>query len=114
MRLVALGFGRPVERVHHAHALDRLLGDAVDDCRLGQSSGLEHSRGDVDHVVELRTDLAARRYAARPVDDGAVARSAPVRGDLLRPLVGRVHRVRPADREVVVGLRCAKVIDMRG
>ena len=111
---MAVSLGRPVERVRHADALDRLLGDAVDDRRLGQSGGFEHGRGDVDHVVELRADLAARCDAARPVDDRAVARSAPVRGDLLRPLVGRVHRVRPADREVVVRLRCAEVVDARG
>ena len=80
----------------------------------GQPGGFEHGGGDVDHVVELRANLAARGDPARPVDDRAVARSAPVRGDLLRPLVGRVHRVRPADREVVVGLRRAEVVDARG
>ena len=114
LRLVAVILGRTVERVRHAHALDRLLGDPVDGRRLGEPGGFEHSGGDVDHVVELRANLAARGDPARPVDDRAVARSAPVRGDLLRPLIRRVHRVRPADREVVVGLRCAEVVDARG
>ena len=48
----------------------------------------------------------------RPVHDGAVARAAPVRGDLLGPLVRRAHRVRPADRVVVVGVRGAEVVDL--
>ncbi len=64
-------------------------------------------------MVELRAHLAASGEPARPVHDRAVARPAPVRGDLLRPLVGRVHRVRPADREVVVGRRCAELVDAR-
>ena len=50
----------------------------------------------------------------RPVDDRAVAGAAPVRGDLLGPLVRRVHRVRPADRVVVVGLGRAEHVDPRG
>ena len=49
----------------------------------------------------------------RPVHDRAVARAAPVRRHLLGPLVGRVHRVRPADRVVVVGIRPAEEVDLR-
>ena len=45
--------------------------------------------------------------------DRAVPRPTPVGGDLLRPLVGRVHRVRPADRVVVVGVGRAEVVDLR-
>ena len=48
--------------------------------------------------------------AVGPVDDGAVARSAPVGGDLLGPLVGRVHGMRPAHGVVVVRLRAAELI----
>ena len=59
-----------------------------------------------------RADLALGLDAVRPVDDRAVAGAAPVRGDLLGPLVGRVHRVRPADRVVVVGLGPAEVVDL--
>ena len=68
--------------------------------------------GDVDHVVELRADLAACLDPGRPVHDRAVARAAPVRRDLLRPLVRRVHRVRPADGVVVVGRGGAEVVDL--
>ena len=102
---------RVVERVRHRDAVQRLLLDAVDAQRLGELRGVEHRRGDVDHVVELRADLASRLDAARPVHDRPVARAAPVRRDLLRPLVRRVHRVRPADRVVVVGVRRAEVVD---
>ena len=66
----------------------------------------------VDDVGELGADLALRLDAGGPVHDGAVARAAPVRGDLLGPLVGRVHRVRPADRVVVVGRRRAELVDV--
>ena len=98
-----------VERVEHADALDRVLLHAVHRDRLGQSRRLEDGRRDVDDVVELRADLALGLDALRPVDDRAVARAAPVRGDLLGPLVGGVHRVRPAHRVVVVGLRARRV-----
>ena len=53
----------------------------------------------------------ARLDPGRPVDDRAVARAAPVRGDLLRPLVRRAHRVRPADGVVVVGVGAAEVVE---
>ena len=65
-------------------------------------------------MVELRADLAAGGDAPGPVDDGAVAGPAPVRGDLLGPLVGRVHRVRPADRVVVVRLGRPEQVDLGG
>ena len=52
--------------------------------------------------------------AVRPVDDRAVAGAAPVGGDLLGPLVRRVHGVGPADRVVVVGVRPAEVVEPRG
>ena len=77
------------------------------------AGGFEDRRRDVDDVVELAPDLALRLDAFRPVHDRAVARAAPVRRDLLGPLVGRVHRVRPADGVVVVGVRAAEEVDLR-
>ena len=47
-----------------------------------------------------------------PGDDGAVAGPAPVRGDLLGPLVRGAHRVRPSDRVVVVGGWAADAVDV--
>ncbi len=59
--------------------------------------------------------ISPRAWMPRgPVHDRAVAGAAPVRGDLLGPLVRRVHRVRPADRVVVVGLRRAELVDPLG
>ena len=55
-----------------------------------------------------------RLDARGPVHDRAVARAAPVRGDLLGPLVRRVHRVRPADGVVVVGLGRPELVDPLG
>ena len=77
-----------------------------------QPGGFEDRRRDVDHVVELAANLPLRLDALRPVHDRAVARAAPVRRHLLGPLVGRVHRVRPADRIVVVGVRAAEQVDL--
>ena len=57
-------------------------------------------------------DLALPLDAVGPVHDRAVARSAEVRCHLLGPLVGRVHRMRPAHRVVVVSVRAAEVIDL--
>ena len=102
-----------VEGVHHAEAFERRLLDAVDDCRMGESGGFEDRRRDVDHMMELAADLAFGLDAVRPMDDRAVPRAAPVRRDLLGPLVGRVHRVSPAHRVVVVGVRAAELVDLR-
>ena len=63
--------------------------------------------------MELRTDLALGFDPVRPVHDGSVARPSPVPRDLLRPLIRRVHRARPANRIVVVGGRRAELIDAR-
>ena len=49
--------------------MHRLLLDAVDERRLGQAGGLENRRRDVDHVMELGADLAARAEASGPVND---------------------------------------------
>ena len=92
----------------------RHLGDAVHRARRGQTGRVEDRGHEVDDVVELGADLATGGDPARPVDDHAVARAAPVRGDLLGPLVGRVHRMRPADREVVIRRWRAEVVDVRG
>ncbi len=113
LRRVAIRRIGVVERVGHRDALERSLLHAVDAQRLRQAGRLEHRGRDVDHVMELRADLALRLDAARPVHDRAVPRAAPVRGHLLRPLVRGVHRVRPADRVVVVGRGGAEVVDPR-
>ena len=78
----------------------------------GEPGGLEHRRRDVDHVAELRADLALALDALGPVHDRAVAGAAEVRRHLLGPLIGRVHRVRPAHGVVVVGVRPAEVVDL--
>ena len=46
--------------------------------------------------------------------DRSVARAAKVRGDLLGPLVGRAHRVRPADRIVIVRFGAAELVQSLG
>ena len=114
LRLAVLGSGGVVEGRDHAPSVQRHLLHAVDERRRRQAGRVEHRRRHVDHVAELRAHLAASGEAVGPVHDGAVACAAPVRGHLLGPLVGRVHRVRPADRVVVVGLGGAELVDSLG
>ena len=109
----ALACAGVVERVRHRHAFEWDLRHAVDALGLRQTRRLQHRRRDVDHVMELRADLALRLDARRPVHDRAVPRAAPMRRHLLRPLVGRVHRVRPAHGVVVVRIGRAEVVDAR-
>ncbi len=112
--LVALRGVRLVEGVEHARALERCLLDPVHEARMRQPCCLQDGRGHVDDMGELGAHLALGRDAVGPVDDGAVAGAAPVGGDLLGPLVGRVHGVRPTDGVVVVGARRAEVVDPAG
>src|SRR5271165_4761128 len=102
LRLMPLRGLGVIERIQHAHALDWALLYAIDRNRFGQPCRLENRGRDIDDMVELRADFALRFNAIRPRYDGAVTRPAPVRSDLLRPPVRRVHRVRPADRIVVI------------
>ena len=69
----------------------------------GMPRRFQDRRHDVDDVVELGPDAALVLDARRPGDDERIARAAEMRGDLLAPLERRVHRPRPADREVIVG-----------
>ena len=79
--------------------------------RLREPGRLQDRRRHVDDVGELRADLALGLDPLGPVDDRAVARAAPVRGDLLGPLVRRIHGMRPAHGVVVVGLRPAELVE---
>ncbi len=63
--------------------------------------------------MELVSNLALRLESVWPMDNGAVPGSAPVRGDLLGPLVRGVHGMGPPDGVVVVSLRRAEFIDAR-
>ena len=113
LRLVPLRCACVVEAVQHADALDGALVHAVDRNRFGQSCRLEDCGRHVDDVMELRADFAFRLDGVGPVHDGAVTCSAPMRRNLLGPLVGRVHRMRPADGVVVVRLRPAELVEPR-
>ena len=110
---MSLGRLRVAEGGRHADALERRLRDPVDEGWLGQSRDVEDRLRHVDDVMELAANLAFSLHALRPMHDHAVARAAPVRGDLFRPLIGRAKRVRPADGIVVVGLGRAEIVDLR-
>ena len=108
--LVGAGGVRIVERVDHAHALDRRLDDTVDALGLGQARRLEHGGSDVDDVVPLRSNLVGGLDALRPRDDHAVPGAAVVRGNLLGPHERRVARDGPARGHVRIGPGAAPVV----
>jgi hypothetical protein len=111
LRLMPLGGLGIVKGVAHADALDGVLLDAIHRLGLREAGRIEDCRRHVDDVVELRPNLASGFDPLGPVDDGAVARSAPVGGDLFGPLVGSVQGVRPAHSVVVVRLWPAELVD---
>ena len=108
--LVPLGRLGVVERVRHADAFDRVLLDSIDEERFGQPSRLQDGRRHVDHVMELAADFAFRLDSLGPVHDRPVARAAPMRGNLLGPLVRRIQGMRPAHSVVVVRFRSAQLV----
>ena len=111
LRFAELGRLRVVEGRDQALAVQRHLLRAVHERRLGNPCRVEHGRRHVDHMAELGADLSPPFEAVRPMHDRALACATPMRGDLLHPLVGRVQRVRPADGEVVEGIRRAELVD---
>ena len=100
-----------VKRVEHAGPLDRVLLNTIHRNRLRQTGCFEDRRGHVYHVGKLRANLAPGFDTLGPVDNSAVARPAPMGRDLLGPLVGGVHGVRPAHGVVVIGFRPAEFVD---
>ena len=96
--------GGVVPRIDHAHAFDRLLGDAVDHHRLRQASRFQNRRRDVDHMVELIADATGVLDARRPGHGHAVAGATEIGCDLLGPFEGRVPGPGPAHRVVGIGL----------
>src|SRR3954466_12639133 len=76
-----------------------------------QFGGLQDRRCHVDDVVKLVAYLALRLDPAWPVDDETVAGAAEVRCDLLRPLIRRVHGMRPADRVVILRACRAQLVN---
>jgi len=103
---------RVVECIQHVGALVRRLLYGIHDCRRRYPCGLEDRRRDIDHVTELRPDLALCLDALGPLHDRAVAGAAKVRRHLLGPLIGRIHRMRPAHGVMVVGFWTAEVVDL--
>ncbi len=100
-----------VEREGKAGAFDRLLLHSVQFAGRGDAAKLIDSRDDVDNVEELRAQTTLVLDARRPGDDHGVARAAKVARNLLGPLKGRVHGVRPCRWEVVEVLRTTEFID---
>src|SRR5262249_12340499 len=114
LRLSAFRCLRIVEAVDHTYALHRYLRDAIDHVRLGQLRRIENRRRYIDNMVKLMAGLAFGVNALWPMDNCTVAGAAPVRRDLLGPLIRGVHRVRPADGVVIIRVGTAEFVDTGG
>ena len=102
---------RVVEAAAHADAVELALDVALDRPPGLEAEDVEDRRHDVDRVVVLIADLAARLRPLRPGDDARVRRPA-IELVALPHLERRVERHRPAVRVVVVGPRAPEVVDL--
>ena len=114
LRLMTLCRLRIVKRVQHADAFDGVLLHAVHKEGLGKARCFKDCRCNVDDVVELPPHLTLRVAALRPMNNGSIPCSAPVRSYLFGPLVWCVHCVRPAHRIVVVGIGATEFVEPGG
>ena len=98
-----------VEAVAHRDALDGDLRHALDRLGLLDAEAVQQRGDDVDGVVVLVADLAARAHAGGPGDDARVG-GAAVERVALPHLERGVERHRPPGRVVVVGLGAAQLV----
>ena len=84
---------------------------AVDDLRRVDAEDLVDGRGDVHHMVELRTHPLVRLDSLGPGNDHRVARAPEVGGNELGGLERRAARPGPAGVIHVVGLRRAQRLE---
>src|SRR5208283_2643399 len=88
--------------VKHTLAFHRLLHYTVHYGWFRYSSCFQNRWADIDYVTELVTNSTLFLDALRPMDDHTVPSASPMRSDLLRPLVGCVHRPGPANRVMII------------
>ena len=100
-----LGIG---EGVGEAHAIHRILHEAVDDLRRLDAGDFVDGGHDVVDVVELRARRPVGLDALRPRDDHRIARAAEMRCDQLGVVERRVAGPRPAGVVHAVGLGTAQ------
>ena len=108
LRPGAFAFG---ERVGHAHAIDRVLLEAVHHFGRLDVEDVIDRRHNVIDVVELRARRFVRLDARRPGDRQGIARAAEVRGDQLGVLERRVASPGPAGVVHVVHLGPAERVE---
>ena len=109
--MVFVGVGA-VERRKQARTVEGHLFDTADDRGHRQVRRRQDGRDDVGDMGELRTQPTGVLDARRPRHHHRGAGAAQMRGDLLVPLIGRVHRMRPAVGEVVLEPPAAEVVDV--
>jgi len=101
-----------VERVQHAHTLNRPLLHTIDEDGLGEARRFQDGWRDVNHVMKLASDFCLGLDSPRPMHDRAVSRTSEVGCHLFCPLQWCIHRMRPAHRVVVERLSAAEIVEM--
>src|SRR5437762_7552174 len=102
-----------VKRVNEGSSIERTLFRSVYHFRERKTGGFQRGGGDICYVRKLRTDFTFGFDPLGPVHNHAVARSAKMRCDLLRPLERSVARPGPADRVMGESTRPTPFIDVR-
>ena len=92
-----------VEGVDHAHAVERVLAETVDDLRCGNFEDLVDGRNDVVDVMELGTRCFVGLDSFGPGDGHRIAGSAEVGSLELGALIGRAAGPGPTGVVHVVG-----------
>ena len=100
-----------VEGRRHAHAVNRVLREAVDHLWRLDAEDIVERRGDVVDVVELRARRFVRLDLLRPRNDERIARAAEMGGDELGVAERRAAGPGPAGVINVVGQRTAEGLE---
>jgi len=98
-----------VERVGHAYAFHRFLGDTIDNLRRGHTGGFQDGRDDVNEMGELPAHSALVLDARRPGNRNCGAATAP-RGHHFAIVVWTTCGVGPGCRNAAEGARAAEFV----
>ena len=100
-----------VKSVSETHAVNRILGNAVDLQRWCDADNFVNCRDEIVAVMKLWARRSIGFDLCGPPDGHWVTRAAEVRGQKLRPLVRGAARPRPPYVVLVVGLGRAKRVE---
>src|SRR6266566_6855675 len=102
-----------VKSIEKRSSIERPLFGSVDHFRERKTGGFKRGRCDIGYMRKLRTNFTLGFDPLGPMHDHAIARSAKMRCDLLRPLERSVACPGPADRVMGKSNGAAPFIDVR-